>query len=148
MDLNNLVLNSTGIGAGIGAALPLLIAVLLRPHWSAAVKHWIVGGLAVLSGVGTVAAQGGFNTSSSPLALIGAISAVYAASQIAYAGLWHPTGIAPSIETATSPAPIVPADLPPVQFPTLTVDAASQVQSPLSTAELQKLLDDAVDDAS
>ncbi|MFJ5121951.1 hypothetical protein [Kitasatospora sp. NPDC088548] len=105
MDLNTLVLNSAGYGAAAGAALPLVASVVLRPHWSPEVKHWIVMALSVVSGLATVAAQGQITSDYSPGAVIAAVAAVYAASQLAYIGLWHRTGLPQRIETATSPTP-------------------------------------------
>jgi hypothetical protein len=101
MDLPSVLEKSTSIGLSIGAVLPLIAAVILRPHWSSDVKHGIVGALAAVSGLGTVAATG--SLTSSTLLNVSTITAVYAASQLAYTALWHKYGIAQTIETKTSP---------------------------------------------
>ncbi|MGA5822227.1 hypothetical protein ACPC54_30710 [Kitasatospora sp. NPDC094028] len=118
MNLNNLVVHSAGYGVAVGSALPLVAAVVLRPHWSPKVKTLIVTILAALSGAATVAAQGGFSNPASPGALLAAGAAVIAASEISYAALWHRYGIAPKIEAATSPTPPARIDLTNLTFDT------------------------------
>ncbi|MFE2723891.1 hypothetical protein [Kitasatospora sp. NPDC059327] len=118
MNLNDLVVHSAGYGAAVGSVLPLVAAVVLRPHWSATVKRAIVGVLAGISGTATVAAQGGFSDTVSPVALLAAVAAVVAASETSYAALWHRSGIAPKLEVATSPAPPVRLDLSNLTFDT------------------------------
>ncbi|MFJ3793554.1 hypothetical protein [Kitasatospora sp. NPDC090091] len=118
MNLNSLVVHSAGYGAAVGSVLPLIAAVVLRPHWSPTAKRVIVGILAGVSGVATVAAQGGLSDAASPGALFTALAAVLATSEVSYAALWHRSGIAPKIEVATSPAPPIRIDLSNMEFDT------------------------------
>lgn len=104
MDLTNLWAQSAGIGASAGIFLPLIAAVVLRPHWTAATKQWIVGALSILVGLGTVAATGAF--SGGPVLSAATVAAVFAASQVAHTALWHKYGITQAIEVKTSPTPL------------------------------------------
>ncbi|MFD7830712.1 hypothetical protein [Streptomyces sp. MJM8645] len=118
MNLDSLVVHSAGYGAAVGSVLPILAAIVLRPHWSPKAKQMIVGVLAGISGAATVAAQGGFSDPVRPGALLTAIVAVFAASEVSYAALWHRSGIAPKIEIATSPVPPARVDLSNLTFDT------------------------------
>jgi hypothetical protein len=103
MDLSSLWAQTPAYGVAAGAALPLVAAVVLRPHWAAATKQRIVMTLSLLSGLATVAGTGAF--SKGPVLTAATVATVYVAGQAAYKGLWHPVGIAQAIETSTSPKP-------------------------------------------
>lgn len=84
----------------VGFLTPLVVALIQQPTWIPAVRA-VVGFLAaVVFGTGTAYFAGDFNGTSWVtgvlLVLVSAIST--------YKGFWQPTGIAPRIETATSPS--------------------------------------------
>ncbi len=86
----------------VGVLTPLLTSLVQQPTWSNQVRT-IVGALvAILLGVGTVLANGGFQDASGSL---GIIALVMVASMATYRNLWGPkaTGVASRIESATSP---------------------------------------------
>lgn len=85
----------------IGAMLPLLIAVVNRPQWTAQMKQIIGIAVAAIGGIGTVLASGNFDAQNWLVTLV----AVIGASQAAYALIWKPTKVAPKIEQATSAKP-------------------------------------------
>lgn len=85
-------------GALIGVVLPLLIAVLNQPRWTPQQRQLLAVGVSTVAGVGTVIASGNFDLQN----WLVTIAAVIGAAQAAYAVLWKPTNIAPTIETKTS----------------------------------------------
>lgn len=109
MTFSTVLAHSAAYGAAVGSVLPLVAAVILRPHWSKTVKHRIVGVLAVIAGISTVAAQGVFTDTTSLAELVAQVGltgfAIIAACEAAYTTLWHRFGIAQVLEVATSPAP-------------------------------------------
>ncbi|WP_431959427.1 hypothetical protein [Actinacidiphila sp. bgisy160] len=109
MTFSHVLAHSAAYGAAVGSVLPLVAAVILRPHWSKGVKQGIVVVLAVIAGFSTVAASGAFTDATSLAELVaqGGLTgfAVIAACEAAYSALWHRFGIAQALEVATSPAP-------------------------------------------
>ncbi|MGW1275478.1 hypothetical protein ACWD4V_00780 [Streptomyces tsukubensis] len=96
-------LDSITTGAQVGILLPLLTAVVQRPAWSAEVKKLVAVAAAVIAGVATVAASGGWQQFQNGTLTTATLAAVLAASQSSYDLLWKPTRVAPAIETFTSP---------------------------------------------
>lgn len=89
----------------LGFALPLLTAIVQRPSWPKQVRVVVAVIAAVLSGLGVWVANYGLDFSS-PAAIVSTVLGVIAASQVAYQGIWGPSGVANSIEMATSgPSP-------------------------------------------
>ncbi|MEU5181164.1 hypothetical protein AB0G49_14040 [Streptomyces longwoodensis] len=91
-----------GTGSAVGALLPLLTAVVQKPHWAANVKRTVALVAAAVGGIVTVASTGGLAQFQQPVTALGGIAAVIAASQATYDLLWKPSKIAPSVEAVTS----------------------------------------------
>jgi hypothetical protein len=98
-----LLAQSAGIGTAVGAVLPLLAAVVLRPHWSPRTKEVIVGALATLAATAQIVAQGGFTSDGGSIAYGAALSAIVGAAELAYRQLWQRFGVTQAIESATTP---------------------------------------------
>ncbi|NUL21861.1 hypothetical protein [Streptomyces lunaelactis] len=95
-------LDSITTGAQVGAVLPLLTAIVQRPAWSAEVKKVVAVVLALVAGVATVAASGGWEQFQQGTLAFATITAVLAASQTTYDLIWKPSKVAPAIESVTS----------------------------------------------
>lgn len=98
-------LDSITSGALVGALLPLLTAVVQRPAWSAEVKKVVAVVIALVAGVATVAASGGWEQFQHGTLTFATVTAVLAASQATYDLIWKPSKVAPAIESVTSPKP-------------------------------------------
>lgn len=86
----------------LGVLTPLLTSLVQQPKWTDRVRSIVGAVVAVVVGVLTVLANGGFEDTTSAL---GVIAIVLVASQASYRNLWKPTLVAPKIEAATSPGP-------------------------------------------
>lgn len=82
----------------VGFASPLLIAVVQQPKWSNATRAVVTALIAVLLGLGTAY----FNDMFSGQDIVGSVLVVLVSAITTYKGLWHPVGLAPAIENATS----------------------------------------------
>ncbi|WP_030372352.1 hypothetical protein [Streptomyces rimosus] len=96
-------LQTIATGSGIGGLLPLLTAIVQRPHWSVGTKKIVAVVMAVVTGVITVISSGGLDQFQHGWLTFGTVGAVVAASQAAYDLIWKPSSLAPAIESATSP---------------------------------------------
>ncbi|MGG7574076.1 hypothetical protein [Streptomyces sirii] len=96
-------LDSITTGAQVGALLPLLTAIVQRPAWSTEVKKVVAVVLALVAGVVTVAASGGWEQFQHGTLTFATLTAVLAASQSTYDLVWKPSKVAPAIESVTSP---------------------------------------------
>lgn len=85
----------------VGGLLPLLTAVVNQPQWSAKVRTWMSVAVSVLAGLVTYVAEFGL-VLESPSSVVIAVVGIVLASAAAYKALWKPSGVAPSIEAATS----------------------------------------------
>ncbi|MET9293460.1 hypothetical protein [Streptomyces sp. NPDC003077] len=85
----------------VGFASPLLISVVNQPQWSGAVRTAIQVVVSVLVGLGSAYFAGDFAGKDVVTSIL--VAAVAAIS--AYKGVFKPSGIAPKVEKATSPAP-------------------------------------------
>ncbi|MER5482632.1 hypothetical protein ABT024_05360 [Streptomyces sp. NPDC002812] len=103
-------LDSVAAGSAVGALLPLFTAIVQRPEWSVRAKKIVAVAVAFIGGVITVASVGGLEQFQHGLPTLATIGAVIAASQSAYDLVWKPSGIAPTVETATSPKAATVAD--------------------------------------
>jgi hypothetical protein len=84
----------------VGFFSPLVVALIQQPTWSLKLRA-VVGFLAAaVFGTGTAYFAGDFNGAS----LVSGILLVLVSAIASYKGLWQPTGVAPRIETATSPS--------------------------------------------
>jgi len=92
---------TAGIGALIGAGLPLIIAVINRRGWSARVASIVAFVVCMIAaGISTVFV-GGVALGDPGLDLVAYFGTVYAAAMVSYEALWKPTNVAPSIEDHT-----------------------------------------------
>lgn len=85
----------------LGVLTPILTSVIQQPKWSDQVRSIIAALVSIVVGVVTVLANGGFVDASGSL---GIIALVMVSSYATYRNLWKPSGIAPAIESATSPS--------------------------------------------
>ncbi|WP_328491184.1 hypothetical protein [Streptomyces zaomyceticus] len=95
-------LNSLTTGLQVGAALPLLTAVVQRPNWSARYKRIVAVAASLLAGITAVAAEGGWAQFQQGKLTTVTVLGVLVAAQTSYDLLWKPSKIAPVIEAATS----------------------------------------------
>ncbi|NML55189.1 hypothetical protein HHL19_35310 [Streptomyces sp. R302] len=96
-------LNSITAGAQVGALLPLITAVIQRRTWSASRKKAVAVAFSVLTGLVTVASEGGWAQFQNGKLTTVTVLSVVVAAQAAYSLIWKPTRVAPAIETITSP---------------------------------------------
>lgn len=96
-------LQTVATGSAVGGFLPLLTAVVQRPHWSAQAKQLVAVAVALVAGVVTVISSGGLSQFQDGWLSAGTLGAVVAASQAAYDLIWKPSSLAPAIESATTP---------------------------------------------
>lgn len=85
----------------VGSLLPAVLSFINQPGWSTQLK----AGLAFAASLGAAAVttylEGGFGGGD----YVTAIIATLVAAQATYQGFWKPTGIAPKLESVTSPRP-------------------------------------------
>jgi hypothetical protein len=98
-------LETLAAGSGVGAVLPLLIAVVQQPFWSARVKRIVAVVVAGIAGVVTVASTGGLDQFTHGIPTLGTIGAVLAASQAAHDLVWKPSTLTDVIESKTALSP-------------------------------------------
>ncbi|MEU7228945.1 hypothetical protein [Streptomyces chrestomyceticus] len=103
-------LQTIATGSGVGGLLPLLTAIVQRPHWSAGIKQIVAVAMALIAGVTTVISSGGLDLLQHGWLTFGTIGAVIAASQAAYDLIWKPSSLAPAIESATTPKKALTAE--------------------------------------
>lgn len=90
--------------AALGYVLPLAIAVVNRPTWSAPVKGLLAVLVAAADGIGSAYFAGQFTGKTTVACVLVAAAAI----GVAYRTLWQPSGIAGVIERATSHHPSAP----------------------------------------
>ncbi|MER6232570.1 hypothetical protein ACFUC2_05240 [[Kitasatospora] papulosa] len=95
-----------GTGSAVGGLMPLITAVVQRPEWSVRNKKIVAAVMALIAGVVTVVSTSGLDQFQHGLPALGTIGAVLAVSQSAHDLIWKPSGIAPAIESVTSPKPL------------------------------------------
>ncbi|MFD9248368.1 hypothetical protein [Streptomyces bottropensis] len=101
--MSSTTLELVGTGSAVGGLMPLVTAVVQRPEWSVRAKKIVAAVMALIAGVVTVAADGGLEQFEHGVPTFATIAAVLAVSQSAHDLIWKPTGIAPAIESVTSP---------------------------------------------
>ncbi len=82
----------------IGAALPLIAALLKQDHFSKRTNTLIAVAVALLAATVTTAAKGQLSLQN----IAGSFTAVYTVAMAFYHGLWNPTGIEPELKKRTS----------------------------------------------
>ncbi|MFE1206339.1 hypothetical protein ACFW5V_32150 [Streptomyces sp. NPDC058762] len=95
-------LEALSTGVQVGAVLPLLTAVVQRPAWSATYKKVVAVISALIAGVATVAADGGWDQFQHGKLTMTTVLGVLAASQTSYDLLWKPSKLAPWVEALTA----------------------------------------------
>lgn len=85
----------------VGFLMPNLVAILQQPKFTSQVRALITAGAAVMGGFGTAYFTGSFNFED----VVGSILITGVAAITFYKGFWKPTGVATSIENATSKTP-------------------------------------------
>lgn len=95
-------LDSLSTGAQVGAVLPLLTAVVQRPAWSEKYKKVVAVLAALLAGVVTVAADGGWAQFQHGQLTTVTVLGVLVASQTSYDLVWKPSKLAPWLEAFTT----------------------------------------------
>lgn len=87
-------------GALAGVLTPLLTSIVQRPTWSKQ-KRTVIGVLvSIVVGLLTCLADGTLDNAAT---LLATVTVVIVASAAAYKSLWQPSGVAPSLEHATTP---------------------------------------------
>lgn len=89
---------SWGIFAGVFT--PILTSIAQRPTWTPRTRTLVGLGISVVIGVLTCLTDGTFTHTKTLLATVAAVTLV---SVTTYKGLWKPSGVAPKIESATTP---------------------------------------------
>lgn len=96
----------------VGSLLPLLIAVVNQPHWSAKVRTILSVAVSGLAGLVTYVTENGLEFDSAS-AVVVAVVGVILASVASYQSIWKPSGIARRIENATSrQSPVLEENIP------------------------------------
>ncbi|MET8717327.1 hypothetical protein ABZV52_29625 [Streptomyces sp. NPDC004735] len=95
-------LSALAIGGQVGTVLPLLTAIVQRPAWSAKAKKVVAVVAALLAGIVTVAADGGWTQFQHGQLTAATLTGVLLASQTSYDLLWKPSKLAPWIEALTT----------------------------------------------
>jgi hypothetical protein len=85
----------------VGSVLPNLIAVMVSPSWRSELRGLVTFLICTLAGAAIAWLQGDLASATDVGA---AVVAVLVTSQVMYASLWKPSGIAPAIEQKTSPS--------------------------------------------
>lgn len=83
----------------VGILSPLLISVIQQPGWRRPLRAIVGLIMCVLIALGTAYFNGDFHERG----IVSSLLLIFLAAMTAYRNLWRPTGIAPAIETATSP---------------------------------------------
>jgi hypothetical protein len=94
------VSNTALWAAALGYVLPLAIAFVNQPRWAPWVKGVLMLAVAAGDGLGTAYFGDQFHGKSVVTCVLVASIAI----GVAYHTVWKPSGIAPAIERATSPA--------------------------------------------
>jgi hypothetical protein len=108
----------------VGFLLPPVVAVANRPTWPSWARAGVTVAGCVLAALGTAWLNGTFDGGD----LTRSALVVGFAAFGTYRAFWHPSGIAPAIEKATSPAP--PPSAGPPASPAMAAPAAAPEVSP------------------
>lgn len=97
LDPHNLI----WISGVVGFLLPHAIALLNQTHWSAKLKSIVAFCCCLIAAIATTWIKGDLNFTD----VVASAGTIFVVARSSYAGLWKPTGIAPTIEAATSASP-------------------------------------------
>ena len=92
---------TAGIGALIGAGLPLIIAVINRQSWSARAASIAAFVICLAAAAISTVFVDGIALGDPGLDLVAYFGTVYGAAMVSYEALWKPTKVAPTIEENT-----------------------------------------------
>lgn len=84
----------------VGFLMPLLISALQQSTWSNPLRAGIAFLACAIAGGVTAWLAGDFKTTD----IVSAVLVVLTTALATYKGLWKPTGVAPAIESRTSPS--------------------------------------------
>lgn len=84
----------------VGFFMPLAIALVQQPRWSNAARAAVMFVLCAVAGAVTAYLNGDLENGRS---LVSSVLLVLVTTISMFKGLWKPTGVAPAIESATSP---------------------------------------------
>lgn len=87
----------------VGGLLPLLTAVVQQQRWSTRARTLVGVALSILAGLVTYVSTNGLDLS--PARLVTTVLGIVLAASAAYAHVWKPLGVAPSVEAATTKSP-------------------------------------------
>ena len=86
----------------VGALLPLIMAGIIQEHWSNTVKSWVAFAACVAAGLAVTYFAGTLVFTAHDAMTIGTdIALVATAAWATYREFWKPTGIAPTVQSAT-----------------------------------------------
>ena len=86
----------------VGSLLPNIIAIVVQPSWRKETRGLVAFGICVAAGLLIALLQGDIGRGED---IAASVVAVLITSQVLYQALWRPSGIAPSLEQATSARP-------------------------------------------
>lgn len=86
------------VGLLVGSVTPLLTSLVQQPKWSKNVRIAVAVVVSVVVGFAIAAADGKLN----PGNFFAVVMAVLVSAEAFYQKLWKPTGVAPSVERATT----------------------------------------------
>jgi hypothetical protein len=92
-------------GLLLGVLTPIATSIVQQPRWSSSVRAVIGAIVSVIVGVVTVLASGDISDTST---LLQTVAVTLVAAWSSYRGFWKPTGVAPVLETKTSPGSSTP----------------------------------------
>lgn len=93
------------LSAVLGTAVPLVAALVKQDRLSKRANAVIAMLVSLVVAGVSAAAVGHFSFTSGWDDLFGSFIAIYTVAVATYKGFWHPTGIEPALQTATSAAP-------------------------------------------
>lgn len=86
-------------GIVVGSLLPNVIAIVVQPYWRSEVRGLVAFAICIVAGTVIGLLQGDLDDGRD---IATSVIAVLITSQVLYQTLWRPSGIAPTIEQATS----------------------------------------------
>lgn len=86
-----------------GVLTPLLTSLVQQPKWSRRTRVIVSVIVSAAIGLLTLLANGSLNDG--PQTALSAVTLVIVAASASYKTIWEPMGVAPAIESATSPSP-------------------------------------------
>lgn len=82
-----------------------ILPLIQQPHWTARLRAGVTFGYSVVVGLVTAYLTGAFEGVHDARAAVSSVLLLFVSAIASYKGFAQPTGVAPSIEQATSPTP-------------------------------------------